>query len=336
MQARSVISVGLTLGVLACTSEPTSVDMSIGQRVARAPSRSYTAVLLPSLGKPASQAADINSAGRVAGSWQREAGGEWTPVVWAKSVPTDLGRINYLDADYSIATASNTRGQVVGFSQLNTQETEEEAFLWADGVYTDLGVGIATDINSAGQVVGNSGSVALLWEKGVRTELWRGVATGINPAGQIVGASQEGHAILWHKGVMVDLGTLGGSLSQAEDINPAGQVVGWSFVPGDDAIHAFLWEKGAMKDLGTLGGANSFARAINPAGQIVGQSATETAGFRAFVWNKGVMSELDPLGEDYADAQGISPAGEIVGVTGIQPASNWTYRATMWTRKAPK
>ena len=54
---------------------------------------------------------------------------------------------------------------------------------------------------------------------------------------------------------LTDLGTLGGTYSQAVAINEAGQVIGNSSYLADDADlqHAFVWQGGVMTDLGTLG-----------------------------------------------------------------------------------
>ncbi len=94
------------------------------------------------------------------------------------------------------------------------------------------------------------------------------------------------HAVLWDKGEVIDLGTLGGGRSKPNGINPAGQVVGFSTTEGNTAYHAFVWEKGVMTDLGTLGGSNSEARGISPAGQVVGNSLTPTDQAHATLWTR--------------------------------------------------
>jgi probable HAF family extracellular repeat protein len=119
---------------------------------------------------------------------------------------------------------------------------------------------------------------------------------------------------------MVDLGNLGGTISQAMDINERGQVVGYSNVSAYD-WHAFLWEKGVMTDLGTLGGRWSSALAINNKGQIVGYSNTASGDLHAFLWEDGVMIDLANLPE-FQQAFACQPGSGMV-----RPAAS---RCTVW------
>src|SRR5438445_469241 len=82
-----------------------------------------------------------------------------------------------------------------------------------------------------------------------------------------------------------DLGTLGGTNSDAIAVSASGQVVGQSATTGNAASHAFSWTSGGgMVDLGTLGGTNSFLTilgspfeglggGVNNKGQVVGESS---------------------------------------------------------------
>jgi probable HAF family extracellular repeat protein len=158
--------------------------------------------------------------------------------------PVDLG----LPDPYSIATALNNRGQVVG-ERASAFEAPGRAFLWAHGEVTDLG------------------TLGGLFAR----------AFGINERGQVVGdatiAGGQTHAFLWEHGTMRDLGTLGSDWSSAQAVNNQGQVIGNSMTSLND-VHGFLWEHGVMTDLGTLGGVATYPFALNNKGQVVGSSLT--------------------------------------------------------------
>jgi probable HAF family extracellular repeat protein len=200
------------------------------------------------------------------------------------------------------------------------------AFLWQNGVMTDLGTsgGIfssASGINDVGQVVGMEYNTtdwiehALLWQNGTMTDLGTlpggtySEATAINNAGQVVGTTDTNYPFLWQAGTMTALDMGGANSAYAAAINDAGQVVGSTTVEGFFNLpSASLWQNGQLTDLGL--GWDSYATGINNVGQVVGMSGDP------FLWQNGVTTDIASQiasGGNPVNVQAINDAGQIVG-----------------------
>ncbi len=115
---------------------------------------------------------------------------------------------------------------------------------------------------------------------------------------------------------LVDLGTLGGTVSFALDVNDRGWVTGTSrYTTAHSRLHAFYWEPGRMVDLGYLPGVE-FSRgyAINNAGVVVGESDNDAS--KAFAWTEATgLFNLGTLGGPTAVAHDLNDAGIVVGAS---------------------
>jgi probable HAF family extracellular repeat protein len=160
--------------------------------------------------------------------------------------------------------------------------------------------------------------------------------SSINDAGQVEGdsinAKGEDHCFVWTKGVMVDVGTLGGPASSGMVINNAGHATGTAQLPGSGKAteswisHLFFYD-GKLHDCGTLGGKWANSGGINDDDVIVGWSTiapTDTNTYHAFIYANGVMTDLNSLipansGFTLNQAGGINSTGQIV-VNGVDSA----------------
>jgi probable HAF family extracellular repeat protein len=217
-----------------------------------------------------------------------------------------------------VANSINNRGIVAGFAE-NTLRDPDPAcpvfqfkpVIWDDGRVQELStfgdpVGVAAAINDHGQVVGSSGTCA---------------AFNANSGLYLV----ENHALLWERGMVTDLGNLGGTGGIAGNhacaINNRGQVVGHSELANDTTFHGFLWTReNGMRDLHTLpNDAASLALGINDRGEVVGASLDANFNPRAVLWDNNAMTDLNTLisansGLYLLLAASINSSGEIVGL----------------------
>ena len=137
--------------------------------------------------------------------------------------------------------------------------------------------------------------------------------------------------------VRVDLGTLGGVSSYANDINRSSVVVGSSDTP-TGLRHAFRWTvQGGMTDLGTLPGDDwSDACCITDDGRILGtsgSSSVSTTYGTTVVWSPdGAVTALEiPLlpGGEFGVANGFNAAGDVVGWEVVTLQHAWVWNAAL-------
>ncbi len=126
---------------------------------------------------------------------------------------------------------------------------------------------------------------------------------------------------------LTDLGTLGGTASQAGGINGSGIIVGVAEA-ADGSDHAFRFANGRMLDLG-IKSSLSLGTAIIHSGPAAGYYYDRQ--YRAFVMTQSKLKDLGDLGDNYSVAYAINSLGHACGSSLIKQGLYGAERAFLWT-----
>lgn len=215
------------------------------------------------------------------------------PAMSAGWTLTDLGT---LGGSSSAANGLNNAGQVVGYAE--AADGTPYPVVWNGGVAAPLSTrpGRALALSASGVAAGN-----VLSASGMRLE-----------------------ATLLSGGSAHDLGTFGGSFSNAVAVNDSGQVAGYARTP-DEKDHAFLATASGMVDLGTFGGLYSYAYGLNQAGLVVGGAYNASGKSRCFLSTGGGLIDPGTLGGQICNALAVNDAGQVTGSSTTSAGSGHAF-----------
>ena len=184
-----------------------------------------------------------------------------------------------------------------------------------------------------------------------------GEAIAVSTKGSVAGDAKllgdtVKHAFLWRKGLIKDLGTLGGPNSRATSLNEEDEVTGFSEISTPDPLGEdfcqfgtnliclpFVWQDGAMVPLPTLG-SNGQALAVNSRGLVAGAAENDTldatcpsgSEFRQLepvLWEKGEIHKLPTIaGDPNGSVHAINDNGQAVGNT--LDCTGSSFHAVRW------
>jgi probable HAF family extracellular repeat protein len=249
---------------------------------------------LGTLGGASSQARAINDKGEVLGNWVTGAG-QSRGFIYYHGKLRDLRPIPGRSTGF---TDINNAGYITAVGTIPGSSLGSRSFLRApDGSFRDIGnlpadnpLTYAQRLNNRNQITGASGPLTF--------------------------PDQPLRAFVWSKGVLRDLGDLGGEPNGGLAINDRGQITGYAFVPnGFRNQTAFLYSNGRLIDIdGRPPTAERFSAGtgINNLGHIVGTSNH----LSGFIYRGKRMESLnaliDPkLGWNISSPQAINDAGQI-------------------------
>lgn len=280
----------------------------------------YEIIDLGTLGGSSSYPLDINDDGQVVGNSQPSRKGMGHSFLWDEV----NGMVNLTDLlgetpewdDIKIAIAINNNGQIVGrlpYEMTNPREIIRRFFLWdSESGFVEL-----TAFANAPLLI-NGDSIRAI------NDNMQIVGTILTPSlSNANNFTRSCHALLWDSvNGAIDLGTLGGNHSFANNINESGIVVGASETGNLNETHAFVWDSdNGMINLGTLNGNKSSAWAINNLDKVVGASVLNERDENnreinhAFIWTQ-TDGMVDIHDSNYLSsiALGANDADQVVGV----------------------